>query len=430
MRNLVFTAISIIVLFIISCSDDIIQVDNSTEQGKILLKIDNQNVPQNVVSVKATLTRDNYESITGVFTINSDSNAELLLSNIASGDWHLKVDAEDSSSVIIYSGETDVAVLANYTNQVYLTLKRTGDGVGAIYIYVTWDNSSSWIDYFNNPIFIPSGTYWDYKRVQQPKILYDGNIYRMYYTAQGASYSGYVGLAVSNDGINWTNYSENPVLSPSDSSWDAYAVSGATVIKDESGYKMYYSGWSDHYSEEAWNIGLATSEDGIHWEKYPNPVLTGSEDWEYQLAATCVIKIDEVYYMYYMGRNLPNLKIGLATSVDGVNWTKHLQNPILSPDVEWEGTGIYYANVHKEDDQYIMYYMNGAGTGFGKATSTDGVNWTKDSQNPFFTKNDTYNYWSDYKIAYPYYLKINNQDRIYYSGFSNYYPDRIGFMYK
>ena len=55
----------------------------------------------------------------------------------------------------------------------------------------------------------------------------------------------------------------------------------------------------------------------------------------------------------------------------------------------------------------------------------------KAEANPFFTKEETHNYWASYKIAYPYYLKFNNQDRIYYTGFSSYSsPYKIGLVTK
>ena len=63
--------------------------------------------------------------------------------------------------------------------------------------------------------------------------------------------------------------------------------------------------------------------------------------------------------------------------------------------------------------------MNSSGMGFGFAYSSDGVNWTKDNSNPFFTKENTTNGWADYKIAYPYLIKTENNTRIYYTGMSS-----------
>jgi len=128
--------------------------------------------------------------------------------------------------------------------------------------------------------------------------------------------------------------------------------------------------------------------------------------------------------------NSPYVDIRLATSADGINWTKYSGNPILTYDKTWEGMGIYYPTVYQKNNEYVMIFMNGSGTGFGKATSPDGINWTKDESNPFFTKNDTYNHWGYGKIAYPNYVQVNNEDRIYYSGYQNDPPFSIGFVSK
>jgi len=72
-----------------------------------------------------------------------------------------------------------------------------------------------------------------------------------------------------------------------------------------------------------------------------------------------------------------------------------------------------------------------ASNGFGFAYSSDGMNWTKDNSNPFFTWENTANGWADYKIAYPNLIKTENDLRIYYSSISSlggFY--KIGFVRK
>ena len=44
---------------------------------------------------------------------------------------------------------------------------------------------------------------------------------------------------------------------------------------------MYYNGYSDEYAN--WHIGLATSVDGINWTKHSQPILYGTYGWEYQI---------------------------------------------------------------------------------------------------------------------------------------------------
>jgi predicted GH43/DUF377 family glycosyl hydrolase len=431
MKNFAVLCSLILLLFLINCSQNEPTSPNTSDQksGKLFLKIDKENAPDNVVWVEAFLTRQGYDTISNALNILSDSTADILLDDIQAGEWHLKIDASDSSNVILYTGETDIMIFAGFTTQVNLVLEPTGQGTGNVYIWVTWGSTppGNWIDFSGNPVFSPSGSYWNFSGVQQPKILSENSTFKMFYTSQGNAYSGYIGLAESFDGITWTNNPTYPILEPgSTGSWDATAVAGATIIKDENGYKIYYAGWSN--PDGPWHIGLATSLDGVNWNKHPNPVLYASSGWEYQLGPSSILKVNGTYYLYYYGRNLPYLSIGLATSPDGINWTRHPSNPILIADKPWEGTGVYYANVYEKNGQYEMIYMNQPATGFGKATSPDGINWTKDTANPFFTKEQTHNNWAGNKIAYPFYVRINNKDRIYYTGFPNSGPYKIGFV--
>ena len=155
MKNLLvlFTVLSGFLFF--SCSTEITNPAKENS-GKLLLKIDKQNAPESVVYVKAYLTRENFEPISGTLNLLSDSTADLLLNEIDAGTWHLKVDAEDDSGLVLYTGETDVQVFAGFTSQVYLTLQPTGAGTGSIYINVTWGVpvNFSWIDYQNNPLIV------------------------------------------------------------------------------------------------------------------------------------------------------------------------------------------------------------------------------------------------------------------------------------
>ena len=425
----------LLLAFYVGCSDNVIQIEDSKENGNILLKIDKETAPSSVVYVKAYLTRENYQTISSYLNVQSDSTADLWLSDIYVGTWHLKVDAEDINGIVRYTGETDVEIIEGETTQIFLTLQSTGVGTGSIYIYVNWGgegNNSEWIDYQDNPIIATSNNYYDYYGVFQPVVIYDEGIYKMWY--MGSDFAGggrgSVLYAVSQDGLTWTPFANNPVMKPEDYYvWDSQNVQPGAVIKEDGIYKMYYSGFSDSYGY--WYIGLATSTDGITWEKYSNPILSPSSNWEYQMVASAIVKFNNVYYLYYTGRNLPTRAVGVATSIDGINFTKYSGNPILTNTKLWEEEGVLDASVIEENSQLKMVYMNSNGTGFGIATSTDGFNWTKANDNPFVTNQNTADNWASGKIAYPFWLKLSNETRIYYCGVTV-YDDilRIGFMRK
>ncbi|MFZ1517643.1 MAG: hypothetical protein WAU11_02650 [Ignavibacteriaceae bacterium] len=432
MKNYFLQLVSVAAILAFSCTSEITN-PTANDSGKLILKIDKQNAPANVVFVKAYLTRENYQPIFASLNLLSDTTAELLLDEVDAGNWHLKVDAENDSSLVLYTGETNVEVFAGFTSQVYLTLQPTGAGTGSIYIHVTWGVpvNHNWIDYQYNPLLSSSNQYFDEFGIAQPQIIFSNGIYRMYYLGIAAAASKYVLYAESNDGINWNKPISNPILFPGNyGTWDSWAVHPGAVFKDNDGYyKMYYCGYSDQYDQ--WHIGLATSIDGINWEKYPQPILYGTSGWEYQIGSSSIIKKDGVYYLYYYGRTLPTYAIAVATSTDGINFTKYSGNPILTNQQSWELNGVLYPSVIEENTQLKMVYMNSNGSGFGIATSSDGFNWTKANNNPFFTNLNTANSWAASKIAYPSWLSLSNETRIYYSGISNYNDEfKIGMMRK
>lgn len=150
----------------------------------------------------------------------------------------------------------------------------------------------SWSRDRRNPILtIGAQGEWDDKQVGDPSVLYNSGykIYQMWYS--GASYqvhakiyqksdihitdsAGYrkmIGYAVSEDGIYWEKYKGNPVLElGGEGDWDSDKVDNPFVMLDEGIYKMWYRGGN----RKSYEIGYATSKDGIHWTKYKgNPVI-------------------------------------------------------------------------------------------------------------------------------------------------------------
>lgn len=422
MKIKILYILSLIFLFLSSCHKESSILKPEEEKiGGISLRIDKDNAPSNVVKVVAYLTREGYASLSGELNLLNETSADIFFEEVYAGKWHLLVEALNENGTAVYRGESDVTVLEGRTTEVNLVLSPTGEGTGNIYIYVTW-GTSAWIDYINNPIVLKDNTVYDHYGVGVSFLLKDEDNYKMWYT--GLSHSGisYVYYAYSEDGLSWEKFSETPVFFPDSAvSWDSYHVSSGPVIKENGLYKMYYSGWNDQYGE--WPVGLAVSENGINWTRYSNNPIIRGEGWDYQIRPQSIIKKDGLYYMFFTGGTGNNCRIGVATSSNGINWEKYSGNPVLVPEESWEGNGAAFPSVIYENNQFVMVYQGilDTNTAFGYAYSADGFHWTKSNSNPLFKTEDCSH--PAYKISFPFYLKTGNEYRIYYTGFDEYTSD-------
>lgn len=412
----------VISLIIAGCTDKSDVVSPEKNGGSVVLSIDKENAPAGIVTVSASLTRQGYSPIVKGMNLLTDSSAALNMDNIPVGQWHLKVEAKDEASVVKYMGEKDVVISDGIITQISLTLMPTSTGMGGILIKVTWGTTTvkKWTDYSGNPVLFSTGSTWDQYGTHMPKIIYSNGKYEMWFGNLTDAGRSYVSYAVSDDGNTWSRPYMGPVLLPGpDSSWDGGKADIGPVVKENGVYYMLYLGWQ--YSGGPSSIGLAISTNGYKWEKNYQPVLTALPDES--LGATAVIKIKNLYYMYYNYRfgNGNDWKVGLATSTDLINWKRYSNNPILQADKAWEGPGLGNASIIKESDsKYLMFYSNTAAstiTGFGIAESNDGIHWTKRADNPFFTSTNSTIKWSIDKVLYPNCIKTETEYRIYYTGY-------------
>jgi predicted GH43/DUF377 family glycosyl hydrolase len=130
-----------------------------------------------------------------------------------------------------------------------------------------------------------------------------------------------------NVNLNNRKYHGNPVLrGGAKGEWDERGIGRVAVIRvGREDWRLWYSGQN---AAGRVSLGLATSRDGIRWTKHPgNPVLEPSEPWEgSNLSPTSVVQAEGKFHLYYWGPGHlqpPKMKyIGLAVSEDGIRWTR------------------------------------------------------------------------------------------------------------
>jgi len=172
----------------------------------------------------------------------------------------------------------------------------------------------------------------------------------------------------------------------------------STIVRDPAGGWRAYS--HRVAGPAAGTIWMAHSADGLHWQDDrevfgPGPANT----WDVGAVGVPFVWYEvgtaRPWRMVYRGMPAPptpRSKIGLATSVDGILWERKdttgnvLKRPIIAPSQSWE-TGKYLdcGSVLKAGSTYYLHYDTlGPDRATGVATSTDLVHWNKDPGNPVF----------------------------------------------
>ena len=235
-----------------------------------------------------------------------------------------------------------------------------------------------------NPV-LPRGAAggWDDDDVLNPSVVHaQGSFWNLYSGFDGRTW--HTGVAVSPDGLVWTK--RGKILSPDPNRWEGdYIAANGTALYETGKFLYWYQGGRRP------RIGLATSTDGVQWSKLDQPVLDvgprGSWD-ERGVADPYVLRVGDSLYMYYLGQDRARRqRLGVARSQDGVRWQKHRDNPILElgePGM-FDAVGLGEPAVWAEQGWYWMLYTardRVEHRRLGLARSRDGIQWSRVTQQP------------------------------------------------
>ena len=168
---------------------------------------------------------------------------------------------------------------------------------------------------------------------------------------------------------------ENPILTPSDLSWENMLVfnPGAIMVEDKV-YLIYRAmGKGDPHSR----LGLATSLDGIHFERKKTPLYFGGghPDESLGIEDPRIVKIDDTYYITYtaVSEDLEaevtiwkgkKPQIALSTTKDFKTFVDY---DVIIPNLLGKNASFFPKKINGE---YWLLYRAGVGkTYFAKSTS-------------------------------------------------------------
>lgn len=131
------------------------------------------------------------------------------------------------------------------------------------------------------------------------------------------------------------------------------------VIRFDGRYLMYFSipPFNDKNNPiQGWNIGIAESNDLIHWTKIAE--ITPKGDYEGKgLCAPCARVINSKVHLFYQTYgNQKNDAICHAVSEDGITFERDKTNPIFRPTGDWNCGRAIDAEVVKFKNQYLLFF--------------------------------------------------------------------------
>lgn len=194
-------------------------------------------------------------------------------------------------------------------------------------------------------------------------IVIDNKVY-LYYSSHSLSMPHSVSLAISEDGINFKKYKNNPIIHN--------AVVPEVVIKDGVVY-LFYQRWTAG-SKGVSKFYVCTSTNGLDFDVNKEQVVLEPDETCHSISTNRIFYEDNIYYGFF-GKNerfkdYPE-SIGISRSYDLLNWETSKDIVITrGKPGSWDEGGLWFATVYKHNDTYYLWY-EGTGTGNKRTNSME-----------------------------------------------------------
>jgi hypothetical protein len=219
----------------------------------------------------------------------------------------------------------------------------------------------------SDPVLTPGEFgFFDDHGVQVTSIVRYGEAIYMYYLGWNPGlkkplFYTSIGLAISSDGgDSYTKYSDAPIMQRS--KFDPWMVSGATVLKENDLWRMYYlSGQKMVFKNDEvisyYDLKYAESSDGIHWNRNGITCLELNKN-ETNISRLSILKKEKykAWYPYKLKKN-NGYRIGYAESNDGIKWNRFNDCVNLkTTQNSWDSDSLDKVEVIQGLDEKIILY--------------------------------------------------------------------------
>lgn len=167
----------------------------------------------------------------------------------------------------------------------------------------------------------------------------------------------------------------NPVFTAAEGKWDPKIRERGWILKDESGWKLWYTGYDPTIQPPMMSLGLATSSDGVTWKR-SSQIPIYNEVW---IEDMMVVRHDGKYLMFAEGAGD---QAQLLQSADGVRWNRIGTLDIRKTNGEPIPPGPFGTpTAYYENGVWNLFYER-RDAGIWLARSTDLKVWTNVSDEP------------------------------------------------
>lgn len=285
------------------------------------------------------------------------------------------------------------------------------------------------------------GENWLSEFAQAPSVLPFTDFIRVYFSCrppadskgQYVSYSAYVDLNRKNL-LEIVGLAKKPILElGSIGSFDEFGTYPVSVVRDNNKVITYYGGWT-RCESVPFNvaIGKAVSEDdGMTFKKIgTGPILSYSPDEPFIISGPKIRRYNNQWVLFYIagkkwipnaGKPEPVYRIRMATSLNGVDWTK-LNHDLIEPKLEDDecqaSPDVIYLN-----NKYHMFYSyryslnyrgKDGGYRIGYASSVDMINWEREDEKAGI--DISADGWDSEMVSYPHVFELDGKIYMLYLG--------------
>ena len=262
---------------------------------------------------------------------------------------------------------------------------------------------------------------------KDPAVVRFRDHYYLYYTIKynhadfGAPEKIGIGIAQSRDLEEWENIGELPLEDACEK--NGVGAPGAVVLEGRIHlfYQTYGNGAKDALCH-------AVSEDGLHFTKdKTNPVYHPEATWCCGRAIdadVCVFKGKLLLYYATRDHAMRVQMIGgayapLNSDFSHNCWKPLANEPLLSPELDWEGECIEAPAVIENRGRLFLFYggaYNCSPQQVGCAVSDDGIHFTRLSSQPFLP-NGVAGEWNSCESGHPYIFRDHDgRTYLFYQG--------------